>query len=849
MGVAVALAREGFRRRRAALAVIALVLAGGVGAALTSLEVAERTRHAYPDYLHRAAVGELVVNPSLVTEKTEALIRSVPGVVRVRSDSLLNASAGKGTSDFGQVRASHDGRYVDQDRPAVDSGRMIKSGQEAFVSRGAAAALGVTVGDTLPVSFYEESFAGPDAPTAPRPIGAVRVRVVGIGVFQDEVLPDELFPREKLLVTSEVARPFDCTRHQPDSGDLRSLEELAPTLVPPGCALSYRYFSLRVRGGDAGAVRFADALAARFRQENVRLPRAMQDNHIGYEVIPSFRSDDSARVQKSLSPVVTALRAFGAVAGMATIAVALLLIGRLLRLRGDDVRVWRGLGISPTRRTLGLALPPTGAVVAGLFGSVAVAWLASPLGPVASARAVVPAGTRHLSIATVLTVAAATVLLGIGVTVAAHRVVRSSAATAGRTPAPRRSFPGAGRSPGLALGIRAATVGGGANALLAGVGIAVAAATATLVFSASLVRFLDTPARFGWPFDIGALVNAGYGQTNLAAVAKTLDRPDVERWGLAAMSGGLAINGETVPFVAGRRGFDAFTRALIISGRAPRRDHEIALGSITARHLHLHVGDEATVATSRGKRKARVTGLVVLPSIGPFESDRASLGTGALISSPLFAAVVGGVDVADNLAGFVAVDLAAGADPASFLAKVRHDLPGWDPFHVPPPSYAEPVRPATVVDVAASRRVPALLAGLLGLTMAVSVVTGIASGTRARRRELAVLRAVGAVPRQLRASVRWHALVVVLIGLVVGLPIGIAAGRAGFTVFARDIGAATRPAVPPALLSLIVLGAVVLALVAAAVPARRSSRWAVAGMLSWDERAHASMRGAGSGPA
>ena len=100
MGVAVALAREGFRRRRAALAVIALVLAGGVGAALTSLEVAERTRHAYPDYLHRAAVGELVVNPSLVTEKTEALIRSVPGVVRVRSDSLLNASAGKGTSDF-----------------------------------------------------------------------------------------------------------------------------------------------------------------------------------------------------------------------------------------------------------------------------------------------------------------------------------------------------------------------------------------------------------------------------------------------------------------------------------------------------------------------------------------------------------------------------------------------------------------------------------------------------------------------------------------------------------------------------------------------------------------------------
>ena len=49
---------------------------------------------------------------------------------------------------------------------------------------------------------------------------------------------------------------------------------------------------------------------------------------------------------------------------------------------------------------------------------------------------------------------------------------------------------------------------------------------------------------------------------------------------------------------------------------------------------------------------------------------------------------------------------------------------GWDPFGVPPPSYAKPVRPATVVDVAASRRVPALLACVLALTMAVSVVTG-----------------------------------------------------------------------------------------------------------------------------
>ena len=75
------------------------MVALGVGASLTSVEVADRTQHAYPDYLDRAAVGELVVNPSLVTEQTEALIRSVAGVVRVRSDSLLYAGVGDSDSN------------------------------------------------------------------------------------------------------------------------------------------------------------------------------------------------------------------------------------------------------------------------------------------------------------------------------------------------------------------------------------------------------------------------------------------------------------------------------------------------------------------------------------------------------------------------------------------------------------------------------------------------------------------------------------------------------------------------------------------------------------------------------
>jgi putative ABC transport system permease protein len=138
--------------------------------------------------------------------------------------------------------------------------------------------------------------------------------------------------------------------------------------------------------------------------------------------------------------------------------------------------------------------------------------------------------------------------------------------------------------------------------------------------------------------------------------------------------------------------------------------------------------------------------------------------------------------------------------------------------------FTDPVRPASVVDVAAMRRVPILLAAAFALTMAVSVVAGIASGTRARRRELAVVRALGATPRQIRASVWWHALTVVMVGLVVGLPLGIIVGRLTFAAFARDLGVAPRPFVPLPLVLVTILVVLTVGVVSALLPARSAAR-------------------------
>src|SRR4030095_5255331 len=99
---------------------------------------------------------------------------------------------------------------------------------------------------------------------------------------------------------------------------------------------------------------------------------------------------------------------------------------------------------------------------------------------------------------------------------------------------------------------------------------------------------------------------------------------------------------------------------------------------------------------------------------------------------------------------------------------------------------------------------------------------GIASGIRARRRELAVLRALGGTPRQIRASVRWHAIALVAVGLVVGLPVGVVVGRVAFGAFARDLGAAPRPFVPLLLVIVIVVVVLATGLAASVVPAQRA---------------------------
>jgi hypothetical protein len=293
-----------------------VVVALGIGAAIASLSAAWRTDHAYPEYLRRAEVADVVVNPSLLTDRIVDVIASAPGVLDVMSNTLLAATPDDGVprthgelAGFRfQVGASTDGRYLEGDRPVVHAGRMIRSGPEAFLSLAAAAELGVGVGDELPLAFWESTETGQNDPSdVLQPIGRTNTRVVGIGVLADEVLPDELYPRQRILVTPEVAMPFECTPEHPPPDDSLTVDELAAALAPSDCSNLYRYFSLRVAGGEAGVAAVTAHLSERFAEESARLPAALRESDVGFFLIPTATAEEASRVQRSLEPSVSLL--------------------------------------------------------------------------------------------------------------------------------------------------------------------------------------------------------------------------------------------------------------------------------------------------------------------------------------------------------------------------------------------------------------------------------------------------------------------------------------------------------------------------------------------------------------
>jgi ABC-type lipoprotein release transport system permease subunit len=172
-----------------------------------------------------------------------------------------------------------------------------------------------------------------------------------------------------------------------------------------------------------------------------------------------------------------------------------------------------------------------------------------------------------------------------------------------------------------------------------------------------------------------------------------------------------------------------------------------------------------------------------------------------------------------------AVKIAPNAGPGA--AKRIADLTGTSAGQTDPPS--------VILNLRRVRNIPFLVASAVGALGILSLGHLMIVAVRRRRRDLAILRALGATPGWLTRVVHWQATIITATVLAVAIPLGSALGRLLYRAFVEHVGTRTDVTVPVAWLGATLLALVGLANLIAAVPARSTSRNAPALTLTLTE--------------
>jgi FtsX-like permease family len=524
-----------------------------------------------------------------------------------------------------------------------------------------------------------------------------------------------------------------------------------------------------------------------------------------------------ARARRPIHVQALALLLFAALTAIASLLVVGQSIARQVQLEAADHPTLLALGMTHGQLAV-VALARAGLVGAGgALLAAALAALASPLAPIGLARqAEVDPGWS--ADAPVLILGA----IGVAVAVLARAglttwwLSRSGAGTGGREPAPRRPSRVAerlarvGASPSAVTGVRVALepgrTAGGVPARTATVGavVAVAAVAASLTFAASLDRLVRSPALQGWNWDV--VVGNYHDQQDISPRGALLARNQLVSGysSVTSTDQPLRIGGSDVPAV----GVDAIKGAVLprmLAGREARSADELALGRATLRRLGRALGDVVEVRGSGKPRRMRIVGEVLVPA---WYSDT-TMNRGAVLTTDGLQALFPGAFPTQFL-----VDYAPGVDKGAAFASLRRDF-GRTVLRALPPDEVENLRRV--------RGLAFALAALLVLLGLATVGHLLVTSVRRRRRDLAVLKTMGFVRRQVAATVAWQASTLAAVALLVGLPLGVAAGRWAWILVNQGVGSLADPLIPAMPLLLAVPVVVLLVNLVAAVPARSAA--------------------------
>ena len=783
--------RAGLRQDWRGLVVLALITGLMGGVVLVALAGARRTDTAVSRFLQYAGPTEGEVD---ATPRTMDEIAALPSVAYSGRSALMFAvpvtAGGRVTSATSQVITLALIHSPPQERAIIVAGRRAVSSRasEVMINEAAARILKARVGSVIHLRGY-------------RPDQAQQV-------LNGAVLPPRVV-LPAVHVAGIIRTPADLAENPDTPTDV--------TFMVNGAIVTTAAFYHRFAGsvGNLPGLGFhlkrgAAGLAA-FEAEVKRL----SGNHAQIQT----GSDDrvaAASAQRGTSLQALALLLFGVIVALAMLVIVAQSIARQAYTASGDFPVLRALGTS-NRQLFAAALAP-GALVAaaGMVLAVPIAYGLSAFTPIGLARRAEVSPGFSFNAAILLGGAAVLALLLAGrAAITALHVVRIRtgmfAAQAGsRGSGIARWMAHRGFPPTAVSGVRLAFEPGRdrtavpVRSAIAGMAVALAAVMAALVFGSSLAHVIDDPAVAGWNWDL-AVGNPHSGDTSAQTESQLRKNPDIAGFAATAIADGR-LDGRDVP-VMGMQPRTGDVAPPVLAGRLPRAPDEISLGGRELRALHKRIGDLTTARGTHGPLALHIVGQVVLsPEI---TNEQVQLGSGGVMTL----AGAGALSKAPLPRNVFLVQLRKPSDQAA-IARLKQQFPGAVLPAVPPPE---------VRNLRGVNGLPLALALLVALLATGTVAHTLITSVRRRRRELAILKAVGFVARQVRATVAWQATAIAASSLIIGLPLGIAAGRWAWTLLATQFAIKPVPVISP--LVLFAFPAVlVLANAVAAFPARAAAR-------------------------
>ncbi len=530
-------------------------------------------------------------------------------------------------------------------------------------------------------------------------------------------------------------------------------------------------------------------------------------------VLVGDSNEEATGIRNALRLQATAMALLAAVAAAAFVVAIAQALARHVSGTATNARTLHALGITSQERTWASMTTVMVVALAGPVLAIAAAIGASSLVPTGLARQIESDKGIKVDLIAMGGGAFALAILVAGAGYgAARRLARP------RDTGPARYVPasvGAPLSPAATVGVLTG-MGSGSKRARTPTRSAIAAAffgavgvVGAVTFAASLDHLLDTPRLYGWNFDAVVSVGGDDPARMDEAIAGLVADPDVERLAAQELSF-LTIGDETVEAFVLHQQKGGAIEPTLAAGRPPRGPGEIMLGATTMDALGVRIGDRVEAVGRDGPVPMIVVGQGIFPVLAEGGTTRAAAVRPEAV--PM-------LRLEESQGRLIMIAVRPGLDAGQVVGR-HTDL-----------AVFPPMPPAQIENLRLVRSAPWLLAAFLAALAFAAVGHALVMSVRAGRRELAVLKALGFVRRQVHAAVRWQVSTIAAIGLIPGVPLGIAAGRWIWRLAAQSTGALVEPVIAFTILIAVVATSFLLANVIAAIPARSAGRTHPAAVL------------------